>query len=204
MNDIRAVIEKPAEQLEDGIRVTLKADRIGLSDLEQMHQLTGRQLRVTIRPWREKRSLDANSYFHVLCGRLAEKLKMSTNRMKNILIADYGQPLILDDGRTATMESTIPEDWMMEQELLHTQCYEIDVLHDPVIYRYRVYRGSHTYSSKEMARLIDGTIDECKAQGIETLTPDQLAQMEGYRNDQTDGSAQARESVQDERSQSGA
>lgn len=36
------------------------------------------------------------------------------------------------------------------------------------------YYGSSTYSTAEMARLIDALISEAKAMGIETLPPDQL------------------------------
>ena len=45
---------------------------------------------------------------------------------------------------------------------------------------YRVYvvmRGSHTYDTKEMSRLIDGTVQEAKEHGIETLPPDELERM---------------------------
>lgn len=38
-------------------------------------------------------------------------------------------------------------------------------------------RGSHTYDTKEMSRLIDGTVEEAKELGIETLTPDQVERM---------------------------
>jgi hypothetical protein len=38
-------------------------------------------------------------------------------------------------------------------------------------------RGSHTYDTKEMARLIDGVVYEAKSIGIETLSPDELERM---------------------------
>lgn len=39
------------------------------------------------------------------------------------------------------------------------------------------YYGSSEYDTKQMSRLIDLIIDECKEQGIETLTPDEIARM---------------------------
>ena len=42
---------------------------------------------------------------------------------------------------------------------------------------YIVMRGSHTYNSSEMARLIDGVIHEAEQLEIETITPNQKAQM---------------------------
>jgi hypothetical protein len=38
-------------------------------------------------------------------------------------------------------------------------------------------RGSHTFNTKEMSRLIDGTIEEAKELGIETATPEQIRRM---------------------------
>jgi hypothetical protein len=38
-------------------------------------------------------------------------------------------------------------------------------------------RGSHTYDSREMSRLIDGTVSEAKELGIETLSPAELERM---------------------------
>ena len=42
---------------------------------------------------------------------------------------------------------------------------------------YIVMRGSHTFNSAEMARLIDGVIHEAEQLEIETITPNQKAQM---------------------------
>lgn len=53
----------------------------------------------------------------------------------------------------------------------------IEVVGDEFYNRYMIMRGSHTYDTAEMAALIDGTIAEAKALGIETLTPAQLEEM---------------------------
>ena len=39
------------------------------------------------------------------------------------------------------------------------------------------YYGSSTYDTKQMARLIDLVVEDCKQQGIETLTPEELERM---------------------------
>lgn len=41
-----------------------------------------------------------------------------------------------------------------------------------------VMRGSHTYDTKEMSELIKGTVQEAKALGIETATPQEIKEME--------------------------
>lgn len=37
---------------------------------------------------------------------------------------------------------------------------------------YRIYRGSHTYDTKEMSIFISGIVEECKEQGIDTDLPE--------------------------------
>jgi hypothetical protein len=41
----------------------------------------------------------------------------------------------------------------------------------------RVYTGSHLLTSEEMVVLLDNLIDECKKNGIETITPNELEEM---------------------------
>jgi low affinity Fe/Cu permease len=63
-------------------------------------------------------------------------------------------------------------------EYLHTSCVKIAEENGKEVYFYKVYRGTHTYDTKEMAKLIDGTIHECKNVGIETATPKQIEEMQ--------------------------
>lgn len=126
---------------------------------------------------KKKRSLDSNAYFHKLCDLLRQKLGISMARCKNHLIADYGQIQYLPDGSQMIYKTNAPEDWMMELETLHTKLVKVTEENGKEVYFYRVYRGSHTYNSAEMSKLIDGLVEECKQVGIETATPEQLARM---------------------------
>lgn len=127
---------------------------------------------------REKRSLDSNSYFHVLCDKLRQKLGISMARCKNHLIADYGQIQYLDDGSPMIYKTNAPDDYMYELETIHTKCVKVTEENGIEVFFYRIYRGSHTYNSAEMAKLIQGTVEECKQVGIETATPQELARMQ--------------------------
>lgn len=40
-----------------------------------------------------------------------------------------------------------------------------------------MYYGSSCYDTKQMSSLIDHLVQDCKALGIETLTPQELARM---------------------------
>ena len=98
-------------------------------------------------------------------------------RCKNQLIADYGQIEYIDE-QPMIYKTNAPEEYMMELETIHTKCVKVTEENGKDVYFYRIYRGSHTYNSAEMAKLIEGTVQECKAQDIETATPDELAKMQ--------------------------
>ena len=125
----------------------------------------------------KKRSLDSNAYFHVLCDKLRQKLNISMARCKNHLIADYGQIEYIDE-EPMIYKTNAPEDYMMELETIHTKCVKVSEENGHPIFFYRIYRGTHTYNTEEMAKLIKGTVEECKAQDIETATPEEIAHMQ--------------------------
>lgn len=131
------------------------------------------KLRIKAVQYREKRSNDANACFHVLVGKIAEALTISKAKAKNILICKYGQPQLLPDGDIMIYKTNAPEDYMLELETLH--CIPVKYSDDATFYK--IYRGSHTYDTKEMSLLIDGTVADAKELGIETLPPDELRMM---------------------------
>ena len=134
-------------------------------------------LDIEIKVHRERRSLDANAYFHVLVGKIAEAITISKTRCKNILIGRYGQPEILDDGNFAILKSNIPYEKMLENEFLHVVAVGCRHENGQEIIFYKVMRGSHTYNTYEMSKLIDGTVADAKELGIETMTPKELERM---------------------------
>jgi hypothetical protein len=131
------------------------------------------KLRIDVSEYKEKRSLNANAYFHLLCSKLADKLRISKPRMKNILLYRYGQTEMLGD-REAVVHSNVPSSQILEQEELHLFPIGAD---EEGLTIYRMQRQSRTYNSLEMSILIEGVVSECKDWGIETMTPRELAIM---------------------------
>lgn len=127
---------------------------------------------------KRKRSLDSNSFFHVLVQKLAQAQTppISMAKCKNMMIAAYGQPEYID-GTQVIIKSNLPVETMEEIEYLHTSCVKISEENGNNVYFYRVYRGSHTYNSVEMNKLIAGVVQECEQVGVPTATPDELAHM---------------------------
>ena len=140
---------------------------------DALQDITGKDLDITAKVHREKRSLNANSFFHQLVTKIAEKAGTSNTHEKNRCIREYGQWEVID-GKIPTIKMKPEyEDRMLDIDGLHVKV----VRRDPDGVVFGLMRGSHTYDTKEMARLIDGTVQDAKALGIETLTPDKLERM---------------------------
>lgn len=155
--------------------ITLAVDEDVREEYEKLKDKE--KLTVEIKQFRKGRSLNANAYFHVLVGKLADLLKTSKAYMKNLMLQKYGQLAIENDSVVALV---IRDDVdMMEREEIHVRpTSKVRVMDDGKLYRvYLLLRGSHTYNTEEMSVLIDGIVSDCKEQGIETATPDELERM---------------------------
>lgn len=129
--------------------------------------------------YRDVRSLTANGYFHKLVGLLADAQDppVSKIRCKNIMLARYGQREYLPTGELMVIKTNIPTDVALEWEYMHLLPFRFDAEKGNEVVWYAAIRGSHTYNSKEMATLINGTVQECKDQGVETLPPEELERL---------------------------
>ena len=116
----------------------------------------------------KKRSNDANRYFWELVGKLSEKIKVSPEEIYRTYIRDIGgnyEVMPIKDEAVETWQS------IWKQRGIGWQC---DVIGESKLRGYTnviCYYGSSTYDSRQMSRLIDLCIQDCKAQGIETMTP---------------------------------
>ena len=154
---------------EGKFRVTFEVDSI-----DELNGLTG-MVQIVIKKLSKHRSLNANAYFHVLVGKIAEKLHISKTRAKNELLGKYGQRELTDSGQLIiSVRSDID---MMEREDLHCVPVGYGKVNDTEFTHWAIIRPSHTYDNLEMNSLITGTVDEAKELGIETLTPIELERM---------------------------
>lgn len=138
------------------------------------------KLDIQIKKHREKRSLDANAYYWVLITKFAKKLELSNPEAHNMCLIRYGYPVILS-GKSAC--ATIPDTEEAENKVKNSTEYHLQPTSqvregvDGVMYRtYRLLRGSRTYNTEEMSRLISGLITMCKEAQIpdrEIATPEE-------------------------------
>ena len=112
---------------------------------------------------KKHRSLSQNAYMWQLINEIGVKVRKSKEEVYLDLLKNYGQ------GIYVKIRAEInPKNYFK---------YYTKEGEDNNCIFYKVYRGSSEYDSKEMTILIDGLIQECKQVGIETLTPEQIAQM---------------------------
>ena len=148
---------------------------------EEAEKYTGKKLRLKAVEWREKRSLDANAYYWRLITKLSDAYGRSNSFTHNLMLRRYGQPDLFDEKRAYIVlpDTVETEHKVMEAEGYHLKMTsEVKEGKDGKMYRtYFLLRGSSTYDTKEMSRLIDGLVSECQDLGIETLPPDELERM---------------------------
>ena len=129
---------------------------------------------VEVDNWSEKRSIQANAYFHVLVNLIAKETKSSMEDTKKQLVFQYGTLARGKDGKLAGAilpPNTNPEDFYPYCKWYGKTEKGFDM--------YFFFKRTSELNKEEMNRLISGTIDEAKALNIETMTPDELKRMIG-------------------------
>ena len=124
--------------------------------------------------YHEKRSLTANAYYHKLKTLLAAKLRTTPDELHYIFVTqkcpvvyeENGQHCVVALKRNVPVKM-LPGYWMPYRE-------QGDLI------AYMRLKGSSDMDSKEFSRLVDEMVEECKEQGIETLTPAEMERLKGY------------------------
>ena len=143
-------------------------------DFRQMFdELQGKELDVEIKQHRNRRSLSANAYFHVLVNKIAQAVNAPDEEVKTRLVVDYGVIAKDEDGQTIGFK--LPASVDVDRIYKYTRLFDQRTENGKLFNCYIVYKGSSEMNTAEMARLIDGTIEEAKALGIETDTPETIA-----------------------------
>ena len=122
-----------------------------------------------IKEYKQKRSNDANAYFHLLVNKLARYYNISDEDMKIKMNLDYGTVARFEDGRIKGCK--VPEGTKIREFYNYAKWYKTDIEGNDC---YIFYKQTHTLDSKEMSQLINGVVQECQDVGIETKTPAEI------------------------------
>ena len=155
--------------------VRLLVDIEGGIPTAEMDQLISadRPWRINIKPWRERRSLDASAYCWVLIHKIAEATGDNVTTIYRRAIKEIGGV----SQTVCVLESAV--DSLVEGWCHNGLGWQADVLPSklPGCKNVVLYYGSSTYDTRQMSRLIDYIVQDCEVLGIETKTPEQLADM---------------------------
>lgn len=126
---------------------------------------------LTVKEYKKKRSLSANNYAWALLDELAEKTHIGSTEIYKRLIKEIGGNNTLvcvqEEGVDALCKYWSAKGLGWVTEVVDSKlngCKNVFL-----------YYGSSLYDTAQMSRLIDLIVQECKQQGIETMTPQEIA-----------------------------
>ena len=155
-------------------RITIETDDDLRGEYDRLHE---KEISAEVKVYRKPRSMDANAYFHVLVNKIATTLCSSDEEVKKHLVVKYGTLETDEDG--SVYSAMLPASADIDRLYPYTRCYKTVEHNGKHCKCYLFYKRTRDMDSKEMSHLIDGPVSEAKALDIETMTPDQLAQLEG-------------------------
>lgn len=122
-----------------------------------------------IKEHKQKRSLDANAYLWVLISKIQSVLNIPKETIYKDLIKDIGVYEVIPIKNIAV--NKFCEAWHKNGLgwITETTKSKLDGYTNVL-----AYYGSSEYDSKEMARLIDSTIEECRNLDIETKSDEEI------------------------------
>ena len=125
------------------------------------------KLSIEVKPYRERRSLNANAYAWVLIGKIADSMRVSKDAIYLYCLKRYGQSELV------SVLSTVP----VQHYFKYYEEAGESTLNGKHFTHYRVFKGSSEFDTREMAIFIDGVCSEARELNISTETPEELARM---------------------------
>ena len=145
--------------------------------------LKDRDVRIEVKRWRKKRSLDANAYAWVLIDKIAQAARVDKITVYRQAIKEIGGVSQIVCAHTEAVDK-LREGWEA-----HGLGWQTDVMPSkiPGCTNVVLYYGSSTYDTKQMSALIDSLVQEAQALGIETLPPAEIARLNSQWEERQDG-----------------
>lgn len=151
-----------AEKMGDALKIIAVVQDMP-TVLDKVLQLSAKKVEIFIKDPREKRSLDANAYFWLIVGKIADKLRASKEEVYKLMLERYGQSVTI----TVRKGCDITKAGFKYYEVLKD-----GLINGKEFTAYRVFIGSSQYDTKQMSVLIDGAVQEAKELGIDVELED--------------------------------
>lgn len=175
MVTFKGEIKDILKTFENGFVITIKTTDNNLP-IEELNLLYGykKGVKIDIAKWREKRSLDSNAYAWVLMDKIADKTNTTKEKVYREIIRRVGVFEILPI-KDIAVDSFVKR-W--QSKGLGWVCDNLGSSPKMAGFTKIVaYYGTSTYDTKEMSRFLDEVVSEAQELGIQTETPEQIAEM---------------------------
>ena len=126
------------------------------------------KLAITVDKYRDKRSLEANSYAWVIIGKIADCIGASKDEVYLEMLKRYGQTYVTKVKHEDVENFKRDNKYCEEHERLESE--------EKAQY-FRVWIGTSRYNTEQMSKFIDGVVSEAEELDIPTKTPNQIAEM---------------------------
>ena len=147
-----------------------------------MHMVRNRKkmlYELSVKEYRQKRSLDANAYAWVLIGKIADAMRITPEEVYRQAIQNIGGNYEVIPVKEEAAKH-FRKIW--EAKGLGWPCIDMGQSRIPGYRNLRAYYGSSTYDTRQMSQLIDSLVQDCRALDIETLSPEKLSLLkEGWQ-----------------------
>lgn len=127
-----------------------------------------------LKEYRERRSLDANSYCWVLIDKIAEVTGQNKTDIYRHCIKEIGGNSETVCVKENAAEKLI-ESWGKDKVGWIAESLESSKIEGCV--NVKLYYGSSTFDTKQMSRLIDSVVQEAEQLEIETKTPEEIERL---------------------------
>lgn len=131
------------------------------------------EIDLAVKKWRAGRSLDANAYMWVLLDKMAKKLRVGKAELYREEIRQIGGNSTIACVKDKAVDS-LCTGWQHNGLGWITEPFpsKIEGCTNVIL-----YDGSSVYDTAQMSRLIDAVVEDCRALGIETMSPAELASL---------------------------
>lgn len=129
-----------------------------------------------VKEHRKKRSLDANAYAWVLINKIADALRITPKEIYRQAIQNVGGNYEILPVKAEAAEH-FKQVW--EAQGLGWPCVDMGKSKIEGYRNLRAYYGSSTYSTTQMAQLIDILLQDCRALDIEVKSDEEIASIMG-------------------------
>jgi len=152
------------------LTIAVDGDRSAIAEL--VRKAKDKPYKLEIKKAIKNRSLDANSYYWVLNEKLSKVLGLSRDELHKKLLAEYGSLKVKPDGKPIVFSLRSDIDVSL------VPCYTHPIgsgnINGQNYTHYAVLKGSSELTSEEFSHFLNGVISDCKDQGIEVATPEEL------------------------------